>query len=317
MLGVLPLIFLTEIGFVVAFGVLLDTFIVRSILVPALVLDIGRRCGGRRALAQRPGRSAAHAAASSRATSSAPSASAAAATFSSRCADRAGAGDRQQHRRAREQPGERDLAGRRVVALGDLGDDAAGLGELARREREPREEAEAVALADVEHVLADARSVRLKRFWTVTTSTIARACSSCSTETFETPMWRILPSSCSSFSAPTESAYGHLGIGRVQLVEVDAVHAQAGAASPRTRPQVLGPAVARPLPRAGPLEPALRRDDEIVGVGVQRLGDELLGDVRAVAVGGVDEVDAELDGAAQHGDRGVVVGRRAPDARRR
>ncbi len=42
-LGVLPLIFLTEIGFVVAFGVLLDTFIVRSILVPALVLDVGPR----------------------------------------------------------------------------------------------------------------------------------------------------------------------------------------------------------------------------------------------------------------------------------
>ena len=40
-LGVLPLIFLTEIGFVVAFGVLLDTFIVRSVLVPALVLDVG------------------------------------------------------------------------------------------------------------------------------------------------------------------------------------------------------------------------------------------------------------------------------------
>ncbi|HEX2410582.1 MAG TPA: MMPL family transporter [Solirubrobacteraceae bacterium] len=37
----LPLIFLTEIGFIVAFGVLLDTFVVRSILVPALTFILG------------------------------------------------------------------------------------------------------------------------------------------------------------------------------------------------------------------------------------------------------------------------------------
>jgi RND superfamily putative drug exporter len=40
-LGLLPLVPLAQLGFAVAFGVLLDTIIVRSILVPALVHDIG------------------------------------------------------------------------------------------------------------------------------------------------------------------------------------------------------------------------------------------------------------------------------------
>ena len=42
-LAVIPILFLAQLAFIVAFGVLLDTFVVRSLLVPALALDIGPR----------------------------------------------------------------------------------------------------------------------------------------------------------------------------------------------------------------------------------------------------------------------------------
>src|SRR5690625_793394 len=42
-LGVLPILFLAQISFIVAFGVLLDTFLVRSLLIPALTHDIGSK----------------------------------------------------------------------------------------------------------------------------------------------------------------------------------------------------------------------------------------------------------------------------------
>jgi RND superfamily putative drug exporter len=55
-LGVLPLVPLTEIGFTIAVGVLIDTFLVRSLLVPALVLELGDRVWWPSALARIAGR---------------------------------------------------------------------------------------------------------------------------------------------------------------------------------------------------------------------------------------------------------------------
>ncbi|MFA7762958.1 MMPL family transporter [Streptomyces sp. NRRL S-448] len=53
-LGVIPLAFLVQIAFIVAFGVLMDTLVVRSLLVPALVLDIGPAAWWPGRLSRRP-----------------------------------------------------------------------------------------------------------------------------------------------------------------------------------------------------------------------------------------------------------------------
>ncbi|MCD5342252.1 efflux RND transporter permease subunit [Arthrobacter sp. AK04] len=60
-LGVIPIMFLVQLAFIVAFGVLLDTVLVRSLLVPALAYDIGPRIWwpsklGRQEVEKRPDR---------------------------------------------------------------------------------------------------------------------------------------------------------------------------------------------------------------------------------------------------------------------
>ncbi|WP_115787029.1 MMPL family transporter [Arthrobacter silvisoli] len=55
-LGVIPIMFLVQLAFIVAFGVLLDTVLVRSLLVPALAYDLGARIWWPGKLSKEPGR---------------------------------------------------------------------------------------------------------------------------------------------------------------------------------------------------------------------------------------------------------------------
>src|SRR5215211_4094750 len=100
----------------------------------------------------------------------------------------------------------------------------------------------------------------------------------------------------------------HDRVGCVQLVEVDAVYAQPPEASLAAFPQPLWPSVLETAV-AWP-EAALRRNHEIFRVGIQRLRDQFLADLRPVRVGRVDQVNPELEDPAEQLLRCVPILRR-------
>jgi len=64
-------------------------------------------------------------------------------------------------------------------------------------------------------------------------------------------------------------------------------------------------------PSGGVAPPAdLCHELESLGIGMQRFADQVVDHVRSVVLRRVDVVDAELDGSAQHGPRGIGVARR-------
>ena len=105
-----------------------------------------------------------------------------------------------------------------------------------------------------------------------------------------------------------------LRIGRVQLVEVDPVEPQPPQARLAALLEPLGARVARPLAGTGPPQAALGRDHEPVRIRVERLGDQVLAHLRAVRVGRVDQVDAELHDAPEEALGLLRIVGRAPDA---
>jgi hypothetical protein len=97
----------------------------------------------------------------------------------------------------------------------------------------------------------------------------------------------------------------------VLVVEVDVVGAEALQRVLARLLDVLGAPVGGAAARVGGIadDPELRGQHDLVAAIGDRAPDEALVCVRAVDVGGVEEVDAQLDGAMDHGDRLVVVAR--------
>jgi hypothetical protein len=100
-----------------------------------------------------------------------------------------------------------------------------------------------------------------------------------------------------------------VGIDAVLVVEVDVVQAETLQRALAGPLDVLGAAVdAAALSIVGVADdPELRREHDLIAAIGDRAPDEALVGVRAVDVGGVEEVDAELERAVDDGDRLVVV----------
>lgn len=106
----------------------------------------------------------------------------------------------------------------------------------------------------------------------------------------------------------------HRGIDGVELIEVDALALQALEARLARALEMLGTAIGVPAPGARPQQPALGRDDETGGVGMERLGDERLAHRGAIGIGGVDEGHAARYHPAQKGHGILRIGGPAPTA---
>src|SRR2546428_12960874 len=100
----------------------------------------------------------------------------------------------------------------------------------------------------------------------------------------------------------------------MELIGIDALQPQAFQAAFQILFEFFGPAVSIPAACARPREAAFRADDEAFRIRMQGFGGQDLVGMRAVAFGGVEEVDAELYRAPQHLERLGAGAWLAPDA---
>src|SRR5262249_11483310 len=99
----------------------------------------------------------------------------------------------------------------------------------------------------------------------------------------------------------------------MQLINVDAIQSQSLEAALYRLAQMFRARIMGPLIWPWPIPAALGRDHQVFGVRRQCLSDQLFTDVRAVGVGSINEVDAQLYGAPKDGQRPGTIPGWSPD----
>src|SRR5579859_2192758 len=107
---------------------------------------------------------------------------------------------------------------------------------------------------------------------------------------------------------------GDGGVDAVQLIQMDLVLFEAGQAAFEGFPEVFGTGIDVPLIGARPQETALCGDDQSFRIRIEGFRDQVFRYVGPVAVGVVDEVDAQFDGAPEDADGFGLVFGGPPDA---
>lgn len=189
----------------------------------------------------------------------------------------------------------------------------AGLRKLSCREWEPRDERDVVRLrvfekglrlarGEIEHVLhRHDRGEFLRRF----------QLGDCHLAQAQVPD---LALGLQCHELPELVFQRDLRVDAVQLQKVDPLNAQVAKVELDLLTKVFGTPHRNPLVRSLTRKPHLGRDDQVIRVRVKSLADEVVGHKRTVGVGGVDEVDAQLDGTSQYTNCVLGIPRGTPHA---
>ena len=178
------------------------------------------------------------------------------------------------------------------MRLGDAIDRSPGLSELAGGQREPGNEADAVGLAIGEDVLTGTVGEVVAVLHGGDREHLPRRFDLSDRHFGKPGMGNDALVEKLAHRAELLVAR-HFRIDAMQLPEIDPLDAEFGKTLLGLTDQIIRTAVGRPLVRAATGEATLGGDQQSL-VGGESFADQLLGNVGAVAVGGIDEVDADL-----------------------